>query len=143
MKRTCVVYLRKDELFIVSAAMTTHGFEIDDAPVCRLAADQAEATIGEAVLRALDAYRTNVPPPGPAGRHPDPVLQFVGVKSWGQLERSSRSISINDESGSIRAIPTRRLPAGGYDYLDELAVQCQAVPEQIGAAIRQVAPSCS
>jgi len=144
MRTSCAVYIRKEGMFVVSAAMTTHGFEIDDMPVTKLAAaEQTEVAIGKAVLKALDAYRKNVSPPGPNGRQPDPVLQFVGAKSWGQLERSSLNVFIKDESGSIRAVPTRRSPKGGYVHLEELAVHCRAIPEEIGVAVRKAVQLCS
>jgi hypothetical protein len=143
LRRTCRVYLRKNDTLVSSAAMTTHGFEIDDVPIFRLDADQPDAAIGKAVLQALNSYRWNVSPPGPEGRHPDPVLEFAEVKSWRQLEKGSRNIFIREKDGSITAIPTRRPPEGGYDHLNELAVHCRAIPEEIGAAVRQAALLCS
>jgi hypothetical protein len=143
MRKICFVYLRKKEALVISAAMTTHGFEIAQEPVFRLVKDQSETAIGEAVLKALNSYRKGVAPLPPGDDRGDPVLQFVGVKTWGQLERTSRNILVKDESGSLSAVPTQRPPEGGYNHLNDLAVSCRAVPEEIGAAVRQAAQLCS
>lgn len=139
MRRSCALYIRKGETIFVSQAMTTHGFEMDDQPTARLSNDDSDMAIGEAVLKALNLYRENVPPAGPLGRKPDPVLQFAGVKTWGQLERQSRNVSIEEKSGTVSVVPTRRPEEGGYDPLNQLAIHCRAVPEEIGAAVRRAA----
>jgi hypothetical protein len=142
-KRACALYVKKNEIFVVSEVMTTHGFEQHDQPVTKLTANEPDLAVGEAVLRALALYRQNVPPFGPGGRKPDPVLEFVGVRTWGQLQRSSQMVSIEEkEPDSISAVPTRRSIDGGYDYLKELAVHCRAVPEEIGTAIRKAVLLC-
>jgi hypothetical protein len=143
LQKSCVVYLRETEIVVVSNAMTTHGFEIDDLPITRLTAAQFDSVLGDAILEALGRYRTNVLPPGPRGRQPDPVLKFVGVRTWGQLERSTRNIFVTEELGSITAIPTRRIQKGGYDFLYEFAVRSSTVPVDIGLALSQAAKFCT
>ena len=70
---------------------------MDDEPVFKLSEDQNAVAIGETVLKALDSYRRNVPPTGPAGRNPDPVLQFIGVKAaTQQVERPGHHLSFHD-----------------------------------------------
>jgi len=142
MIKSCSLYIRKGEIIVVSQAMTTHGFETCDQPVLRLDTNESNITVGEAVMKALSLYRKNIPPHGPLGRKPDPILEFAGVRTWGQLERRSRCISISEESGSVTVGPTRRPPEGGYNHLDKLAIHCRAVPEEIGAAVRQAAALC-
>ena len=140
--RTCSLYIRKNETFVVSSALTTHGYYMDDVPVFRVAPDQPDSAIGEAVLKALDSYRKDVPPVRHEDRKTYPVLQAIGLRSWGQLERTSRNISIEEDSGSVVVIPTRRPPEGGYEPLDQLAVHCRAVADEIGAAVRKAALLC-
>ena len=140
MRRSCRVYLRRNEILVVSAAMTTHGFEIDDEPVSRLI--KGFDDVGDAVLRALSVYRSRVTPPGPEGRQQDPILRFAGVKTWGQLERTSRSLFVEEDAGSICIVPTRHSPEGGYEHLNQLKVCCRALPEEIRAAIREAAQLC-
>ena len=141
--RICNVYLRGNETLIMSAAKTIPGFEIHAEPVFRLVDDQPDAAVGHAVLKALDSYREKVPPPSPEVRGQDPVLRSAGVSSWGQLERSSSNILITEEAGMIKAIPTQRRPGGAYLHLNNLAIQCRADAEEIGAALRQAVAFCS
>lgn len=140
--RVCSVYLRDDEIFVVSAAKTKPGFEIHRQPVFRLCEDESDIAIGEAVLKALASYRENVPAPGLDSRSPDAVLQSLGARSWRQVERSSRNVLITDESGEISAVPTRRPPDGGYVHLNGFAVHCRARPDEVGAAVRGAALLC-
>lgn len=123
--------------------MTTHGFEITQEPVFKLHENSTEIGIGEAVLKALNSYRHDVPTPPLNDRQPDPLLEFIGVKTWGQLERSSRCILITEKLGSISATPTAHSPQGGYDHLNGLAVRCLPSADEIGAAVRRAAELCS
>ena len=141
MNRACTLCIG-EEIFVVSDAMTTHDYYEHDQPVTRLASNESDPVVGDAVLEALSLYRTNATPSGPMGTEADPVLQFAGVRTWGQLERNSHCILIREEAGSITSIPTRHAQGGGYDHLNELAIHCQAIPEEIGAAVRQAIKLC-
>jgi hypothetical protein len=140
--KACSLYIRKNETFVVSSALTTHGYYVDRVPVFRVTPDQPDSVIGEAVLRALDSYRENLLPTRPEDRKPDPVLQAMGLKSWGQLERTSRNVSVEENSGSVVVVPTRRPPEGGYNRLDNLALHCLAIADDIGATARKAALLC-
>jgi len=51
-KPACAFYIRKNEIFVVSEAMTTHGYEEHDEPVTKLAANEPDIAVGEAVRKA-------------------------------------------------------------------------------------------
>ncbi|SRR5579884_1478036 len=140
--KVCNLYVRDSDILVVSTATTTAGFEISQEPIFRLRADKPNVDIGHVVLRALEAHRTNIPPPSLKECSSDRVLSEIGVRSWRQLERTSRNILVTQEGGLVSATPTQHLSGGGYTHLNELTVRCRAIPEEIGAAVRQAELLC-
>lgn len=143
MMSSCNVFVRSADTLIVASARTKPGFEIDAAPVFKLAANEAPVAIGKAVLEALNSYRVNVNPPPSNAAASSPLLQIAGAKGWSQLERVSRNILVVLEAGQVSAIPTRHDPEGGFTHMRELAISCKPIDEEIGIAIARAALLCS
>ncbi len=142
MRRSCNVFFREDEVLVASAAMTTHGFEIDADPVIKLCEDRSQIKIGEAVLLALKSYSVNVSPRGPnSDPKSSPVLRAGKYRTWGQLERRNRNVFVVEEAGSLRAIPTRRSAEGGYAHQNDLSIRAGLTAEEIGDAIQRALQS--
>jgi hypothetical protein len=85
----CGVFFFPDAIYVVAAARTVPGFEIDSEPVFKLDRQCPPLSLGDAVLSALKAYRMDVAPPGPSGKNISPFFKQTGKKS-GSSSKGSR-----------------------------------------------------
>jgi hypothetical protein len=140
----CGVFFFPDAIYVVAAARTVPGFEIDSEPVFKLDRQCPPLSLGDAVLSALKAYRMDVAPPGPSGKNISPFLKQTGKKSWKQLERIALHASISLDGATMHIIPTERdASRGGYTHRPDLASECTLDAQDIGTTLLRVFEQCS
>jgi hypothetical protein len=137
---SCNVFFRKKDILVASSARTTAGFEIITDPVFKLERSQSAQAIGQVVLESMNAYRIDVPPPGPdMNSMPNPLLDIAGCRSWTQLDKSSINVMVNRYPDFVVAVPTQRDVGGGAKHLNEIAIECEATVEKVGEAVLKAA----
>jgi hypothetical protein len=142
--KSCGVFFFPDTIYVVAAARTVPGFEIDSEPVFKLDRQCPPVTLGDAVLCALKAHRIDVAPPGPSSKIMSPLLKQTGKKSWKQLEKYALHASVSLDGATMQIIPTERdTRVGGYSHRPDLACECSLGAQDIGATLLRVLGRCS
>jgi len=142
--KSCGVFFFPDAIYVVAAARTVPGFEIDSEPVFKLDHRCPPVSLGDAVLSALKAYRMDVAPPGPSSKHMSPFLKQTRKKSWKQLEKVALHASVSLDGAAVQIIPTERDPRlGGYSHRPDLACESPLHAHDIGTTLLRVFEQCS
>jgi hypothetical protein len=142
--KSCGVYLFPDMIYVVASARTVPGFDIHSEPVFKMERGAQASVLGEKVIAALNAFRFDVPPPGPGSKDVGPLLKQTGLRSWKQLEARALHISVTLDGEIIRVIPTARdLRHGGYNFKPDLTCECVLDRQEIGTTLLQALEKCS
>jgi len=142
--KSCGVFFFPDAIYIVAAARTVPGFEIDSEPVFKLDRRSPPLCLGDAVLSALKAYRMDVAPPGPSSKNISPFLKQTGKKSWKQLEKTALHARVSLDGATMQIIPTERdARLGGYSHRPDLACECSLDAQDIGTTLLRALEQCS
>jgi len=142
--KSCSVYFFPDVAYIVAAARTVPGFEIDAEPIFDVRREAAPSKLGDAIIAALNSYQLDVSPPDPRSKNVGPLLKRTGLKSWKQLEKKGLHVRVSLDGAAVRVMPTMRDPVrGGYEHKPDLAFECELVPADIGVATLQALERCS
>lgn len=142
--KSCGVFFVPDAIYVVSAARTIPGFCVDCEPVFKVSIEGSPSALGDAVLSALNAFRLDVPPPSPEETTFSPLLSCVGKKSWKEIERVARHVTVSLDENKVSVIPTERDPRNrGYMHRPDLSSQCIPDAGLIGVALLGVLEHCS
>jgi len=119
--KKAVIYSRKGRLFFRTCSQTTAGVWIDEGVCLSLPSDAVNEDIGQALLKALEASRTNILHPASWNHLNDELLSAAGVKSWSTFGKSAKCLNV-EQSQVLRVIPTKNFGSqGGFQSQDELA----------------------
>lgn len=142
--KSCGVFFLPEAIYVVAAARTIPGFEIDAEPVLKLDRQCPPSALGDTVAAALNSYRIDVAPPDPSSKNIGPLLKETGKKSWKQLERSALHARVMLNGTTIKVMPTERdARRGGYSHRPDLACECSLDTYDIGTTLLLVLERCS
>lgn len=115
--KSCQVYARRGQLFVVAQARVGNGLWISWPPFTKVPQDSPE--IGPLVLATLDQTAYDIPAPNfrtdPAPI--TPVLQLAGVKSWGTFVKGTDLVGVELDGGQLSLLPmVNRGAREGFDY---------------------------
>ncbi|MEV6237716.1 hypothetical protein [Lentzea sp. NPDC051838] len=103
--KSCQVYARRGDLFVVPQARTADGFWISWPPFAKVPQDSPD--VGALVLAALDATAHDVPTPN-FRTEPmpiTPVLALAGVKSWATFVKGAELVAVDLDDGRLSLSP--------------------------------------
>ncbi len=142
--KSCGVFFLSEAIFVVAAARTVPGFEIDSEPAFKLDRRTPPSKLGDVIVTALNSHRIDVLVPDTGSNQVSPLLEITGMKSWNELEHAATHVSIRLDQGIVRVIPTARDPRhGGYVHLPDQAFECADQPQDIGNTVLAMLERCS
>ncbi|CDX21211.1 hypothetical protein MPLB_20055 [Mesorhizobium sp. ORS 3324] len=135
--KSAKAYERSGRLFFFSQSKTTAGLWIEDGPI--LTTQRSDlAEIEKIVLRCLRASTQGVPHP----RQEDwPKLnkafaQALGASSFNVFAKKAKCISITQDGGIIRIVPTKNEGSkGGFKTIEERSIELAENSDRIGSAV--------
>lgn len=139
--KSCQVYARGNEFFVVGQARTVPGFWISWPPFTKVPQDAPE--LGALVLAVLDATAYNVPAPN-FRTEPSPltpVYGLAGVKSWRAFVKGAELVGIElaDEQLSLTPMMNMGSREGfGYPEPERIVRTSEADPVAIGQLIKDL-----
>jgi hypothetical protein len=136
--RTCSVYFRGGEIYVLSSAKDVFGIFRNVEPFVRFSRQVPAQELGRAVLDSLAAYRENLPGKTyvrGVKEPPHPFLVFAGSKSWKAFEKGAVYFMISDTGPEIEIMPSVPGEKGGYSHQPDKAIRCPAQPEPLGAML--------
>lgn len=136
---SCGVYFRNDVVLVIPDHHTETGLGIAGDPVFKLPPAPGAAELGRAVQEALLASAAAKPATLDAGG--DAVLAATGFRSWSEMERGARHLSIT-ASGSALELALHRPIRGGWEDERTRVVDAGAA-EQVGEAVLHLAASAT
>ncbi len=130
---------RGDEWFVASYSKTVPGFWVMNGWLCRLGSETSDEAIGAAIEKGLDASETEVETPGRDSNPAAPLLEMVGLRSYGAYMRGTRSVGIMRDGGAVTVEPTRNEGSrGGFTPLtDRVEVMQGPSRAELGRAARE------
>lgn len=102
----CEVYLHSGSIYIVSQSFDEFGIGLSIGPMFKVSCNDP-VEIGNALISALDASRSEVQSPADFKAVQKDLYRFLDVKSWGELVRKARCVSVKRESSRILMTPQR------------------------------------
>lgn len=108
MKRA-TIYRRKTQFFVHASSRTTEGVWILTEPCLGLEQVCSDRELGEAVRKALDGSRSDIPHPRSWAGLLDPLLKQAGVKSWNTFSKTASCAEIEEDEGEVALMPTKKL----------------------------------
>ena len=139
------IYYRGDDVYVVSSARDVHGIHRDGEWRVKLARTISAHDLGEAVLAAFAAYRTDAPARlyvRGTKSPPDAFLLFAGFKSWKAFEKGATYFMLSAIESGIEITPTTAGAKGGYLHHPEQAIRCSREADDIGTCLhRQARPT--
>jgi len=134
----CSIYFRNEGIYVLSITKTVSGVHIEGEPLYTLAPDSTQKSIGETVLKAIQAYKTGIPQPEPAehskSASKSPVLKALGFRSWRAFYKEAFHFNIADNGKQIEIIPFKEGGEKGALFpIPDEKQNCSSEPEAIGA----------
>jgi len=147
--KSCVLYFFNNEVYIIGSAETESGYNLLGKPCSRISLCSADSEIGESVLTILKNTPEKVPNLGRIEADKDPILKFLGFKSWKTQGKNSLRMDVELKDRIIRIVPCERDGKGGYTsewdsekrYYPK-AKTCQVVPKEIGKLVLEQLKEC-
>ena len=139
------LYRRADGYYYICAeSQTTAGLWMGVRPFLKLGVDEPAARLGEAVCEALAASRTGIPHPTDWDAVEDPTLAMAGVKSVAKFAQGAKSVSVEDENGTLTIVPYKKMsPKGDFEELKSVVtVRNDVTPAAIGEAVVKAFEMC-
>lgn len=142
--KRATVFSRSTGLIVHPSSRTTDGVWILAEPCVRLSADVPDDALGEAVLAALAASRTDVPHPTNWKGIVQPLLAVAGVTTWAAFAKRARCVHVSlDGNGddTMHVTPTANL--GPREGFEEIQNESRTLPaassaQVVGATVRRV-----
>ena len=132
----CGIFFRKGIIYVVSTSVTHKAsVGVSVGPMFKVES-KSPLEVGSSVISALNATRYDLP----ESAIKDPVIgkkmrDFLGVKSWAELERTSVYASAERE-GSETKIYSHRIGRGGGFEPDGTVITCSSGDvEEIGRGV--------
>jgi len=138
-KKTCSVYFRGDDIYVIASSKTTAGLWIDTEPRFKLTRPVSASHLGRTVISALNGSREGVPTPDDLRSVGKELLHFVGFKSLSSFERGAIYFLVTLEENAINIIPTSRGTRGGFDFHASEAVYSNVNPDELGETLMKLA----
>ena len=114
-------HLREGVIYVETMSRTDTGLWIGGGGVSPVPADAQPEVLGDALLGALDRSRWGVPHPSrdELEQGVRPLLRAAGVRSYGQMTRGCRYMSVYRIGIRVTITPYRNLgPRGGFEPID-------------------------
>lgn len=130
---------RGGECFVASFSKTVPGFWVMNGWLRRLDEAASDEAIGAAVTDGLDASEADVEPPGRDAKPAAPLLEMVGLRSYGAYMRGTRQVGISREGHVVTVEPKRNEGSrGGFTPLPDRAEVMDAPSgQELGRAVRE------
>lgn len=125
--KLATVFSRSTALIVHPSSRTTDGVWILAEPCVWLSADVSDDALGEAVLAALAASRTDVPHPTNWKGVLQPLLAVAGVTTWAAFAKSALCVHVSldgDGDDTMHVTPTANL--GAREGFEELQAESAA-----------------
>ncbi|WP_433350327.1 hypothetical protein [Micromonospora sp. CA-111912] len=139
MTRLAALDLRRGRHVAHSSSLTGDGMWIANGAF-ELLDEPADALLGAAVRRMLDASRIGVPTPDLRGGPSPfaPALDALGLRSWATYAKGTRHVDVEQDGATVLVSPTRNGGAReGFVGLTGQAVRLTAPgDEELGGALR-------
>lgn len=100
-------YMFNNRIFLHPVNMSAEGFGLAARPVSNLSDRPKAAELGGMVREALGLSETGAAMPDNPQKFFKPLLDDIGVKSWGRLHREALYVVAEMESGAITLTPHR------------------------------------
>ena len=145
MTKKATAYRRKDGWYFHSDSLTTDGVWLATQPFLKLAPEASPSSIGETVLRVLQASQPSVPHPKDWKAVDYPIPEMAGVKSWGTFMKGSMRLCLDAADGVLVVTPTKNLgPKEGHLPYGDRAIRLpdNSTPDEIGGATQKAIALC-
>jgi hypothetical protein len=141
--KACTVYIRGNDIYLVSMGKNVFGIFHDIEPFFKISIPVSSRQLGERILQVLDSCRENVPAKTyvrGVKRPPSPFLAFAGFRSWKAFEKGAQHFLISSDDSEIEVTPGAPRQQGGYAHQPHRAVRCPAQADQIGSLLLEQIP---
>lgn len=120
--QSCSVFFRNDSFYVVSQSFTTFGIAVSVGPMFKVAT-KVSRDVGEAVVAALNASRSDIPQPGNMAQVQKELCKFTGTRSWSDLAKTSAYVAVRCEGATVMVEP-HKVAGGGAFVPDGAAISC-------------------
>jgi hypothetical protein len=130
---------RKDELIVASYSKTKPGFWVMNGWLRRVPAESSDDDLGVLISNALDASETGIEAPTRDANPAKPLLEMVGLRSYGAYMEGTRSLSVSRDGEGVTVEPSRNEGRrGGFTPLPARSEQLNrpSAPE-LAKAVRE------
>ena len=120
--RKATLYRRNRRVLVNRVDMTTDGIPFSTDEIHSFEAPFAEAELGRALRMVIAGARSGLPPLQREDweRLLQPLLRAAGVSSWRTFVRGCRDVSVFEDDGVIRFVPSVNLgPTEGFEGIAE------------------------
>ena len=132
----CGVYFRNGSIYVETYSCDEFGIWVPDAKILNVERGSTRG-IGKNVITALNASRKGIPHPKPDDMKQleKKLNQFMGAKSWAELEKTSKYINLERDKLVTKIYPHRIGRGGGFEPYGP-AISCSSTdPEEIGRGV--------
>ena len=138
--RLVIIFRRKQQYVIHADSRTTEGLWTLTPPCIALPEKSSDREIEQAIWTALEGSQTGSPHPRNWNELGNPLLDFVGVRTWSAFVKGASCLHVEEEGGRITLVPTRNLgPKEGFEEdLSRKVVLEGSARETLGASVRRL-----
>lgn len=133
--KSCEIYVKNDEIYIICSSKTVPGFWISCEPMVKLSLSETAASLGKCIMEVINSSKQGVPIPEKPSEVTKALLRFIGFKSWKALEKGVILFLVRYDGSKIKFIPTRVASTRGFEHLPDKSVICDFKEEKIGQTI--------
>lgn len=141
--KTCGVFVVGEIVYVAASSRTIPGFEIDSEPILKVDRNGPLSALGNAVLTALDSFRSDVEPPDPRARRKSPLLGPTGFRSWKQFETNALHVRVHLDHNIFVTPTARDTEHGGYLHRPDLECECSTEALDIGKTLLKALALCT
>lgn len=147
--KKAVAYLLKDKIYIQAMSITTVGVGQLDGEVFTAAVDD-RSSIGEAVIKAINNSKKNIPHPTQEELkmfdQDDLLLNSMKMKTWNAMMKASKSVYIELIEEEVIFTPERFLGTRGdnkgYRHIEDKKITSPIDFESLGKGLLEAFKFC-
>lgn len=132
--QSCGVFFRKSLVYVISQSFTTFEIAVSIGPMFKVETT-VPRDVGEAVVAALNASRSDVPQPDNMAQVQKELFRFTGSRNWSELVRTAAYVAVRRNDSTVTVEP-HKAGSGGAFVPDGPSVSCSSFDvEGIGRAV--------
>ncbi len=132
--QSCGVFFKKNSFYVVSQSFTTFEIAVSIGPMFKVETTLPR-DIGEAVIAALNASRSDIPQPDNMAQVQKELFRFTSSRNWSDLAKTAAYVAVRRNDSTVTIEP-HKAGSGGAFVPDGPGVPCSNEDvEGIGRAV--------